>query len=48
VAAQIVEHDNVAGAKLGRENLGDIGEEAGAVDRPVDDEGRDDSVLLLA
>ena len=37
VARQIVHDDDVAGQKVGDENLADIGDEGVAVDRPVED-----------
>jgi hypothetical protein len=44
VAAEIVHDDNVTGGQGGQQELLDIGAEAGAVDRPVDDAGRRDAV----
>ena len=44
VAAEIVHDDDVAGLERRDENLLDIGEEAFAVDRPVDDAGCVDAV----
>ena len=37
VIAKFVDDDDVAGFELGNENLFDVGQEAFAVDRPVDD-----------
>ena len=40
VAGEVVHDDNVAWIESGDENLLDIGAEAHAIDRPVDDTGR--------
>jgi hypothetical protein len=45
VAAEIVHDDDVAGLQGGNEELLDIGEEASAVDRPVDHAGGIDAVV---
>ena len=45
VAAQIVEHDDIAGAKRGDKDLLDIGGEALAVDGPVEDTGSLDPIV---
>ena len=43
VAGEVVHHDHVAGRELGHEHLVDIGLEGVAVDRTVEDHGRDDA-----
>lgn len=43
VAGQVVHDHDVAGVKLGQQHLLDIGFKTDAVDRPVDDEGRDEA-----
>lgn len=45
VRAEIVEHDDVARTQLGRQGLLDIGQEARAVDRAVEDAGRRKAVV---
>jgi hypothetical protein len=44
MAAEVVHNDNVARREDGRENLLDIGAEAHAIDRSVDDAGRGEPV----
>jgi hypothetical protein len=45
VGAEVVQDDDVAWLKGGREELFDIGAEAFAVDRPVEQAGRFDAVV---
>jgi hypothetical protein len=45
VAAEVVDDHDVAGRKRRCQDLLNIGEEASAVDRPVDDAGRGDAVM---
>src|SRR6202167_6659593 len=45
VAAEIVHHYDVASAQARRQELRDVGEEAEAVDRPVENTGRGDPVV---
>ena len=55
VGGEIIEHDDIAPAQRGHENLLDVGAECGGVDRPIEDgrrgqfrraEGRDHRVCL--
>jgi hypothetical protein len=45
VAAEIVDDDDITGLEHGDEDLLDIGSEALAIDRPVDDAGRVDAIM---
>ena len=44
VTAEIVHDDDIAGAERGHQLLADIGEEALAIDRPIEDTGRGEAV----
>ena len=46
VAADVVDDDDVAGTQSRHQHLPDIGEEALAVDRPVDDAGRSNDAIV--
>jgi hypothetical protein len=45
VGAEIVHNDDIAGLQCRHQHLLDIGEEALAIDRPVNDAGRGDAVM---
>lgn len=42
MGGEVVEHDDVAWAQRGHQDLLDVGEETWAVDRPIEDRGRPD------
>jgi len=45
MGTEIVHHDDIAGLECRHQHLLDIGAEALAIDRPVDDAGRGDAVM---